>query len=62
MKAKHYPRDDSKGSECAGHQLWQIISGNILDYLASAFCDGAIWENHGDSYDEVANATVAYPQ
>ena len=62
MKAEVDRGNDAEGAEAAGHELMEIVAGDIFNNLAAGFCDGAVGEHDGHADDEVAQGAILQAQ
>ncbi len=62
VQAEIHFRDHAKSAEAAGHQLVDVVAGDILDHLAAALGDGAVGEHNRHADDEIAQAAIFQPQ
>ena len=54
--------DDAQSAEAAGHELVQIVAGDIFHDLAAGLCDRAVGKDQGHADDEIAQAAVLQSQ
>src|ERR1700758_1854145 len=62
METEVYFDNHPERAKASGHQLVNVITGDVLHDFAAAACDRAVSEHHGHADDEIAEAAVPQAQ